>query len=32
MMKRFAILSMAACVVVFGAALSGCGIQEGQEK
>ena len=32
MKRRFAILSMAACIVVFGAASSGCGVQEGQEK
>jgi hypothetical protein len=31
MKRRFAILSTAACIVVFGAA-SGCGVQMGQEK
>ena len=30
--RKFAILSTAACVAVFGAAASGCGVQEGQEK
>ncbi len=30
--RRFAILSVAACVAVFGAVASGCGVQEGQEQ
>ncbi len=30
--RRFAILSVAALVSVFGAPASGCGVQEGQEK
>jgi hypothetical protein len=30
--RRFAILSMAACVVLSGVAASGCGVKEGMEK
>jgi orotate phosphoribosyltransferase-like protein len=30
--RRFAILSMAACVVLSGVAASGCGVREGIEK